>query len=111
LTPDRPSAGGQGTGALDKALDARPIPLQVIRELSIRASIEEQFLYPTARELSDTLDSQVLEALEEHHLAKATLAELEKMAPSDERFDAKMTVLMENIRHHVDEEEEDLFPK
>jgi hemerythrin superfamily protein len=84
---------------------------QVIRELSIHASIEEQFLYPTARELSDKLNSQVLEALEEHHLAKATLAELEKMSPSDERFDAKMTVLMENIRHHVGEEEEDLFPK
>ncbi len=84
---------------------------QVIRELSIHASIEEQFLYPTARELSDKLDSQVLEALEEHHLAKGTLAELEKLSPSDERFDAKMTVLMENIRHHVDEEEEDLFPK
>lgn len=84
---------------------------QVIRELSIHASIEEQFLYPTARELSEKLNSQVLEALEEHHLAKATLAELEKMSPSDEGFDAKMTVLMENIRHHVEEEEEDLFPK
>ena len=84
---------------------------QVIRELSIHASIEEQFLYPTARELSDKLDSKVLEALEEHHLAKATLAELEKMSPSDERFDAKMTVLMENIRHHVEEEEEDSLSK
>lgn len=84
---------------------------QVIRELSIHASIEEQFLYPAARELSEKLDAQVLEALEEHHLAKATLAELEKMSPSDERFDAKMTVLMENIRHHVEEEQRGLFPK
>jgi len=84
---------------------------QVVRELSIHASIEEQFLYPSARELSDKLNSQVLEALEEHHLAKATLAELEKMSPRDERFEAKMTVLIENIRHHVEEEEEDLFPK
>ncbi len=83
----------------------------VVRELSIHASIEEQFLYPTARELSEKLDDQVLEALEEHHVAKATLAELDKMSPGDERFDAKMTVLTENIRHHVDEEEKDLFPK
>jgi hemerythrin superfamily protein len=83
----------------------------VVRELSIHASIEEQFLYPTARELSEKLDDQVLEALEEHHVAKATLAELDKMSPGDERFDAKMTVLMENIRHHVEEEEKDLFPK
>jgi hypothetical protein len=66
---------------------------QIIRDLSIHASVEEQFLYPTARELSEKLDDQVLEALEEHHLAKATLAEVEKMSPSDERFDAKMTVL------------------
>lgn len=83
----------------------------VIRELSIHASIEEQFLYPAARELSEKLDDQVLEALEEHHVAKATLAELDRMSPSDERFDAKMTVLSESIRHHVDEEESDLFPK
>ena len=96
----------------DRAIkEKQRIAEQVIRELSIHASIEEQFLYPTARELSDKLDSQVLEALEEHHVAKATLAELEKLSPSDERFDAKMTVLMENIRHHVEEEEEDLFPK
>jgi hemerythrin superfamily protein len=84
---------------------------QVIRDLSIHASVEEQFLYPTARELSEKLDDQVLEALEEHHLAKATLAEVAKMSPSDERFDAKMTVLMESVRHHVEEEEEKLFPK
>lgn len=89
----------------------RQVADAVIRALSIHASIEEQLLYPTARELSDTLDDQVLEALEEHHVAKATLAELEKMSSTDERFDAKMTVLMENIRHHVEEEEEDLFPK
>ena len=84
---------------------------QVIRELSIHASIEEQLLYPAARKLSEKVDAQVLEALEEHHVAKATLAELEKMSPKDERFDAKMTVLMENVRHHVKEEEEELFPE
>ena len=84
---------------------------QVIRELSIHASIEEQLLYPAARKLSDTLDAQVLEALEEHHLAKATLAELEEMSPKDERFDAKVSVLIENVRHHVEEEEEELFPQ
>lgn len=83
----------------------------VVRELSIHASIEEQFLYPTARALSEKLDDQVLAALEEHHVAKATLAELDQMSPTDERFDAKMTVLMESIRHHVDEEETDLFPE
>ena len=53
----------------------------------------------------------MLEALEEHHVAKWTLNELDKMSPEGERFDAKMTVLMENMRHHIDEEERELFPK
>ncbi|MFY0573654.1 hemerythrin domain-containing protein [Cystobacter fuscus] len=53
----------------------------------------------------------MLEALEEHHVAKWTLNEIERMSPEDERFDAKVTVLMENIRHHVKEEETELFPK
>lgn len=84
---------------------------KITKELSIHAGIEEQFLYPTVRERNEKFDDQVLEALEEHHVAKATLKELESMYPSDERFDAKMTVLMENIRHHIKEEEEELFPK
>jgi hypothetical protein len=52
----------------------------------------------------------VLEALEEHHLVKLTLAELETMDPSHERYGAKVAVLIENVRHHVKEEEGDLFP-
>src|SRR3712207_3009561 len=48
---------------------------------------------------------------EEHHVVKWLLSELEGMAPDAERFEAKVTVLMENIRHHVEEEESDLFPK
>ena len=87
------------------------LAVQILRELSVHASIEEQFLYPTARELSKSFDAPVLEALEEHHLAKVSLAELDKMSPRDERFDAKMAVLMETIRHHVKEEEGELFPK
>ena len=97
-----------GTGTSNQK---QRLAVQIIRELSIHASIEEQFLYPTARELSKSFDAPILEALEEHHLAKVTLAELEKMSPRDERFDAKMAVLMENIRHHVEQEEGDLFPK
>ncbi len=96
----------------DRAFKAkRSLAEQIIKELSIHASIEEQFLYPAARERNEALKDQVLEALEEHHLAKATLSELDKMNPQDERFDAKMTVLMENVRHHVEEEQGELFPK
>jgi hypothetical protein len=52
-----------------------------------------------------------LESLEEHHIVKWVLSELEDMDPEHERFDAKVTVLIENVRHHVKEEEEEYFPK
>ena len=83
--------------------EKQEIAEQIIKELSIHAAIEEQLLYPAARARGDAaLEDIVLEALEEHHMAKWTLDEIDKMSPEDERFDAKVTVLMENIRHHVE---------
>ncbi len=94
-----------------RALKAKAtIAREVIKALSIHASIEEQHVYPAVRERLKAHDSDVLEALEEHHIVKWTLSELLEMEPSDERFDAKFTVLMENVRHHVKEEESTLFP-
>jgi hemerythrin superfamily protein len=84
---------------------------RIIRELSVHAAIEEQVFYPAIRHTLNETEDQVLESLEEHHLVKTTLAELERTNPKDERFDAKVTVLIENVRHHVKEEERDLFPK
>jgi hemerythrin superfamily protein len=82
----------------------------IIEELSVHAAIEEQIFYPAIRsDVPDTND-EVLEALEEHHIVKWVLSELESMTPTDERFDAKVTVLIENVRHHVAEEETELFP-
>ena len=82
---------------------------KIIEELSVHGAIEEQIFYPVAREVLED-DSMVLEDLEEHHVMKWTLAELNSMRPEDERFDAKVKVLMENVRHHIKEEEDDLFP-
>jgi iron-sulfur cluster repair protein YtfE (RIC family) len=84
---------------------------EMIRELSQHAAIEEQFFYPAARREVPKTDDDVLEALEEHHVAKWILSELEPMDAQDERFDAKVTVLMESVRHHVREEEHELFPE
>ncbi len=84
---------------------------RIITELSIHAGIEENVLYPRARVALPKAEDDVLEALEEHHIVKVTCAELEKMQPSDERFGAKVQVLMENVKHHIKEEEEELFPK
>lgn len=84
---------------------------KMIESLSVHAAIEEQAFYPRLRsEMSDVTDD-VLEALEEHHIVKWTLSELDEMSSTDERYTAKVTVLMESVRHHVKEEEQDMFPK
>ncbi len=95
----------------DRALvEKRQIVDRIIEELSIHAAIEELVFYPVARATVPKTEDIALESLEEHHIVKWTLSELEKMQPGEERFDAKVTVLIENVRHHVKEEEHDLFP-
>lgn len=87
----------------------RKLVEQMVAELSQHAAIEEEVLYPAARQIADIGD-EVLEALEEHHLVKLQLNELQAMDPSEERFSAKVRLLIENVRYHVEEEEGELFP-
>lgn len=82
---------------------------KIIKELSIHAAIEEQVFYPAVRDAVKDAKDEVLEALEEHHIVKWVLSELEGMSPEMERFDAKVKVLCENVTHHVKEEETKLF--
>lgn len=91
--------------------EKRHIVDMLIEQLSVHAAIEEQVFYPAVRESVAEAADTVLEGLEEHHVVKWTLSELEKMSPSDERFDAKVRVLTESVRHHAEEEETDIFPK
>ena len=85
---------------------------KIVEQLSAHAAIEEQVFYPAvAEKLGGQVGEAVLESLEEHHIVKWTLSELEKLQPTSERFHAKMTVLVESVRHHVKEEEDELFPK
>jgi hemerythrin superfamily protein len=91
-------------------VEQRQIVDRIIEELSIHAAVEEQLFYPVIRATVPDTDDLALESLEEHHIVKWVLAELDSMAPEDERFAAKVTVLIENVRHHVKEEEDELFP-
>jgi hemerythrin superfamily protein len=84
---------------------------QVIVALTQHAYIEETIFYPMAREAVAATEDHVLESVEEHHVVAWMLSELAGANPSDERYDAKMTVLMENVRHHVREEEDEWFPQ
>jgi hemerythrin superfamily protein len=91
--------------------EKRRITDQIIEELSKHAAIEEQLFYPATRATVPDTEDIALESMEEHHVVKWVLSEIEDMDPEHERFDAKVTVMIENVRHHVEEEEDEYFPK
>ena len=80
-------------------------------ELLIHMDIEETIFYPTVKaQPFEELKERIRESDEEHHVAKLLLEEISRMKPQDEQYDAKVTVLKENIEHHVEEEEGEMFP-
>ncbi|MBX3621049.1 MAG: hemerythrin domain-containing protein [Rhizobacter sp.] len=83
---------------------------QICDMLTVHATIEEELLYPAARDVLDEADL-VDEATVEHASAKELIAQIQGMQPADELYDAKVTVLGEYIDHHVKEEEKEMFPK
>jgi hemerythrin superfamily protein len=84
---------------------------QMISLLTVHTYIENEVMYPEVRKLVPDLEQDVLESCEEHHVADILCAELSAMSPDAERFEAKTTVLIENVTHHIEEEEQDWFPK
>jgi hemerythrin superfamily protein len=84
---------------------------RIIELLTVHTYIENEVMYPRVRELVPDLEDDVLESYEEHHVADVLVMELVAMTPDDERFTAKTTVLIENVRHHMEEEEEEWFPQ
>ena len=78
--------------------------------LEIHATVEEEIFYPAVREQIDD-DDQMDEALEEHHVAKLLIGELQEMKPGDDHFGAKFKVLAESVKHHIEEEETEMLPK
>ena len=84
---------------------------RIIELLTVHTYIENEVMYPRVRELVPELEDDVLESYEEHHVADVLVMELAAMKPEDERFTAKTTVLIENVRHHIEEEEDEWFPQ
>jgi hemerythrin-like domain-containing protein len=84
---------------------------QIIEELTVHTYLENEVMYPQVRELVPELEQDVLESYEEHHVADVLCVELMALEPSDEHFLAKTTVLIENVTHHIEEEEQDWFPQ
>ena len=83
---------------------------QIKAELDVHTHIEETIFYPKMKE-EDELEDLVLEGVEEHHQAKMFLRELAGLTEDSEKFEPKLKVLMEDITHHVQEEEGEMFPK
>ena len=80
-------------------------------DLDVHAQIEEKIFYQAFRDVAERDPKKIVrESFEEHKIVKTLIAELRPMAPSDPQFDAKVTVLKENVEHHADEEERELFP-
>lgn len=84
---------------------------KIIELLTVHTYIENEVMYPRVRELVPELEDDVLESYEEHHVADVLVMELMGMKSTDERFTAKTTVLIENVRHHIAEEEDEWFPQ
>ena len=84
---------------------------RIIEMLTVHTYLENEIMYPQVRALLPEVEDDVLESYEEHHVADVLCMELWSMDPSDEHFDAKTTVLIENVEHHIEEEEEEWFPK
>jgi hemerythrin-like domain-containing protein len=84
---------------------------QILEALTVHTYLENEVMYPEVRRLLPDLEDDVLESYEEHHVADVLCMELSTMQPDDERFEAKTTVLIENVEHHIEEEEQEWFPK
>jgi hemerythrin superfamily protein len=94
----------------DRATKKRIVE-EITRELTLHARVEEEIFYPRFLGRSGDPEKMVRESFEEHKIVETLLKELSRMAPADEQFDAKVTVLQESVDHHAQEEEDDLFPE
>lgn len=83
---------------------------QIEKELEVHTHIEETIFYPAVRE-KEGLEDLVKEGVQEHHLVDVLIREINGLADDSDVFEPKLTVLMENVEHHADEEESEMFPK
>lgn len=83
---------------------------QICKELTVHAQLEEEIFYPAVRAAIDD-DDLMNEAMVEHGSAKDLIAQIQSMKASDPMYDAVVTVLSEYINHHVEEEQNEMFPK
>ena len=82
---------------------------KILTELEVHATIEEEIFYPAVKQGGGELKDVVDEGVEEHHVAETLMEEIKVLPPDDDTFAAKMKVLIENVEHHAEEEETEMF--
>ncbi len=96
----------------DSTSEKKKIAEEALKELEIHAALEEEIFYPAVRKKAgEDGKDMMLEAEEEHHVVHVLIGELKAMRSVTDRYEAKFTVLMENVKHHVEEEESEMLPK
>lgn len=93
------------------ASERQKLVKQILEALTVHTYLENEVMYPEVRKLVPDIEDDILESYEEHHVADVLCFELFTMDPDDERYNAKTTVLIESVLHHVEEEEQEWFPK
>jgi len=83
---------------------------EIFEELEVHTTIEEEIFYPWAHDLSEEVGEMIDEGVEEHHVVKILMQEAGQLPPEDDQWTAKITVIMEGVEHHAEEEESDMFP-
>jgi hypothetical protein len=94
----------------DKSSEKRQLATKIIEELRIHMEAEEKVFYQSVKDRSEEIGEDVDEGYEEHHVARVLIDEIESVEAGSDTWSAKMTVLIESVEHHVDEEEDELFP-
>ncbi|HEX4979775.1 MAG TPA: hemerythrin domain-containing protein [Acidimicrobiales bacterium] len=82
----------------------------ILTELEVHTAIEEEIFYPTLRDVNDEIHESITEGYEEHAVVKDLMQQLRSLEPNPEEWAAKATVMIENVEHHAEEEESNLFP-
>lgn len=89
----------------------KKLAAEICEALIMHTTIEEEIFYPALRATSKEMEDMLDEAFVEHASAKDLIAQVQEMGPEEDYYDAKVKVLGEYVSHHVEEEEDEMFPK